>query len=155
MFEAWLMSQSHRTLKAISHKRRLKLILYGMIDRCYNPKNSSYKWYGSLGITVCEEWKSSSDAFVTWALSNGWVLGLTIERKNVHGHYGPSNCEWIPRSKQPDNRGYTVRIIAFGETKTQTQWSKDERCRVSYQTLKLRIRRGWNHEDAIITPLQR
>jgi guanyl-specific ribonuclease Sa len=35
---------------------RLNRIYKKMIDRCYNPKNDNYKYYGGRGITVCEEW---------------------------------------------------------------------------------------------------
>ena len=39
-----------------------KSAIYGswgaMIQRCTNPKNSKYKYYGERGITVCDRWKS-------------------------------------------------------------------------------------------------
>ena len=28
-----------------------------MIDRCYKETHSYYKWYGGVGITVCDRWK--------------------------------------------------------------------------------------------------
>ena len=28
----------------------------GMKNRCLNPNNSAYKWYGGRGISVCQEW---------------------------------------------------------------------------------------------------
>lgn len=27
-----------------------------MIRRCYDPSYSKYKWYGGIGITVCDRW---------------------------------------------------------------------------------------------------
>jgi hypothetical protein len=30
---------------------------HGMMQRCSNPKNISYKYYGARGIKVCESWK--------------------------------------------------------------------------------------------------
>lgn len=37
-------------------KTRLYAIFSGMKQRCYNPRNQHYKWYGAKGITLCEEW---------------------------------------------------------------------------------------------------
>ena len=39
-------------------------VYYGMLSRCYNSKNKSYKNYGGRGIEVCEEWRNSFDKFV-------------------------------------------------------------------------------------------
>src|SRR5438128_9339810 len=33
-----------------------------MKSRCNDPKATSYKYYGALGVTVCEQW-NASDAF--------------------------------------------------------------------------------------------
>src|SRR4029077_4668208 len=30
----------------------------GMLDRCDNPKNSYWKYYGGLGVKVCERWRT-------------------------------------------------------------------------------------------------
>lgn len=35
-----------------------------MIQRCYNPKNCSYKNYGARGISVCDLWRWSYAAFL-------------------------------------------------------------------------------------------
>ena len=34
-----------------------------MKDRCYNPNNSHFKYYGGKGITVCNEWKDNFKLF--------------------------------------------------------------------------------------------
>lgn len=43
-----------------------------MINRCYNPLNQSYKYYGAKGVTVCQEWRESYEAFHNWAIQSGW-----------------------------------------------------------------------------------
>lgn len=35
-----------------------------MKDRCLNPNNKNYLHYGGRGITVCDEWLKSYDAFI-------------------------------------------------------------------------------------------
>lgn len=84
-----------------------KTLLYSvhrqMIQRCHNPKNKSYRWYGARGLVVCSEWRSF-DTFFTWAISSGYGCGLSIERKNVNAGYSPDNCCWIPLKEQAKNR---------------------------------------------------
>ncbi len=45
-----------------------------------------------------------------------------------------------------------ARAVAFGETKTLGQWTRDARCVVSPNTLRKRLAEGWCPEDALITP---
>ena len=42
---------------------RLNNIFTNMKQRCYNPKNNNYKFYGARGITVCDEWLNAEKAF--------------------------------------------------------------------------------------------
>ena len=69
----------------------------GMNKRCNNKNCKDYKWYGGKGIKVCEEWHNYLN-FRQWALDNGFVIGLTIDRLDVHKDYHPSNCQWITPS---------------------------------------------------------
>ena len=77
----------------------LRAIRKSMIDRCYNPKNKFYKNYGKRGVMVCDSWLNSLEEFHEWALSNGWVKGLSIDRIDNNGNYTPQNCHWITISE--------------------------------------------------------
>jgi hypothetical protein len=66
----------------------------GMHQRCNNPKNQRWKYYGGKGIAVCEEWQKYP-AFRDWALSNGYKDGLSIDRIDSDGGYCPENCQWM------------------------------------------------------------
>jgi hypothetical protein len=69
-----------------------------MLWRC-NPKNTTHrKWYYDKGISVCDEWHSYLN-FKTWALSNGYKDGLTIDRIDSDFNYCPTNCQWITLSE--------------------------------------------------------
>lgn len=75
-----------------------------MMSRCYREKDIHYNAYGKRGIVVCEEWRTSKQAFIDWALSHGYSDDLTLERVNVNGNYEPSNCKWIPMKEQYKNK---------------------------------------------------
>ena len=83
---------------------RIYNIWNNMKYRCYNSKSNNYKHYGGRGITVCEEWKNSVQAFYEWAMSHGYSDELTLDRIDVNGNYEPSNCHWATVSEQNKNR---------------------------------------------------
>ncbi len=120
-------------------------------QRCLNKKFHHYNDYGGRGISICEEWNKSFISFYEWAIANGWATGLTIDRENNNGNYEPSNCRFVTMSVQSTNRRSNIFITAFGEKKCLTEWVRDNRCTVSFYSLKYRIEKGWNAEAAITT----
>lgn len=129
-----------------SQNPALYQVFYAMNDRCYNKDNAAYADYGGRGIGVCPEWNpahvSMSDAlasFMSWAVESGWQRGLTLDRERNNEGYSPGNCRWADYQAQANNRRSNRRITAFGETRTLTEWSRDDRCAVGLQTLKTRL----------------
>ena len=119
---------------------RLYWIWHGMKSRCYNPNDKRFSVYGGRGITVCDEWRNSFEAFYEWAMSNGYADNLTIDRKDTNGNYCPENCRWITNKEQQNNRRNN-RLIAYnGKTQTLKQWA--EELGINYQTLYTRFAEG-------------
>jgi hypothetical protein len=85
-------------------KSRLYITWRNMRVRCFYPKDKRYSEYGGRGITVCDEWKNSFEAFRDWAIANGYSDDLTIDRINVNGNYCPENCRFITRAENNKNR---------------------------------------------------
>lgn len=80
----------------------------GIIDRCNNPNNGGYKHYGGRGITMCQEWIDSPQAFVDWALANGFSPELQLDRIDNDKGYSPDNCRWVTARENIRNRSNSV-----------------------------------------------
>lgn len=80
---------------------RLFRIWQGMKDRCSNPNNPEYKYYGNKDIRVCDEWENNFEAFYQWSIANGYADDLVIDKDIKHGGlttakiYSPQTCMWI------------------------------------------------------------
>lgn len=73
-----------------------------MRERCGNSNHTSFHNYGGRGIAVCAEWKESFEAFAR-DMASTYDSGLTLERKDVNGGYGPGNCVWASPKEQSEN----------------------------------------------------
>lgn len=105
-----------------------------MKQRCYNPKDSHYEFYGEKGIEVFEEWKNDFLTFYRWAINNGYVNGLSIERKNNNEGYNPKNCMWIPFEFQYHSNGRNYRIYINDKFYNLRQYSVLKN--LSYESLR-------------------
>lgn len=88
---------------------RLFFVWSSIKQRCLNPKSKAYVHYGGRGITVCDEWKDSYDAFYKWAMANGYDENAprgqcTIDRIDNDKGYSPDNCRWVAMLVQNNNQ---------------------------------------------------
>lgn len=143
---------SKKNIKHGQHGTRLYRIWRGMRARCTYPSQAQYKNYGGKGIKVCPEWDNSFENFYKWAISHEYNDKLSIDRIDNEKDYCPENCRWATAAQQNSNRGNSVLICAFGESKTLDSWSLDVRCKCSYGSLCYRIKNKWEPEVAITTP---
>lgn len=121
-----------------------------MIERCTNPKSTSFENYGGRGITVCKRWKS----FVNFFADMGEKpAGRMLERKNNDGDYSPDNCVWVTRSEQNRNTRRTRRFEIGGVVKCLTDWASE--FGINRETLSSRIKRGIPFEKALTEPARR
>lgn len=92
--------------------------------RCFNKNYEHYEYYGGKGITVCERWKNSFQAFYQDVGARPSEKH-SIDRINNNGHYEPGNVRWALPSTQVINRrtfkkntsGYTGVIFDINSKK--------------------------------------
>jgi hypothetical protein len=111
----------------------------GMIQRCHNTKDKSYKNYGARGIRVCTEWRNSFAVFLD-AIGKKPTSLHTVERINNDGNYEPGNVRWATRLEQNNNTRKNRFIESAGETKTLSQWSRQ--LNIPVTTLWHQLNRG-------------
>ena len=81
---------------------RLYSIWSKLKGRVLNPKNKDYNDYGGRGINICEDWLDIRN-FYDWAISNGYLEGLSLDRIDNGGNYCPENCRWVTKKIQNRN----------------------------------------------------
>lgn len=121
-----------------------------MRNRCNNPNDKRYSSYGGRGVSVCQEWNESFEAFDR-DMGPKPSPKHTLDRINNDGNYEPSNCRWATDEQQRNNRRSTVTLTLDDKTHNLTEWSK--RTGFSSATIYGRLLRGWSDEKAITTPL--
>lgn len=129
------------------YPERLQNIYTNIKSRCYNPNVSSYKDYGERGIVLCEEWKNSFACFADWALSNGYTEDLTIDRIDNDGNYEPSNCRFVTRTEQANNRRSSLYLEYNGEKDTLANWCR--RLDIPYYYIQYRLYKGRELGDIV------
>lgn len=126
-----------------------------MIQRCTNPKATSYDNYGARGVNVCDRWLKSFENFFNDMGEK--PSNKTLDRKNNKLDYSPSNCKWSTLSEQSCNRRNAKNSITDlthdNKTLTILEWSKITG--LTTRVIKDRVRMGWSAEKALSTPLVR
>ncbi len=120
-----------------------------MIGRCYRPSTVSYPLYGGRGISICDRWRGSFEAFLE-DVGRRPGPGYSIDRIEVDGNYEPGNVRWATKSEQAGNRR-SSRVIQFGgERLCLTELAR--RYGFKRGTLQARLKRGMPLGLALMRP---
>lgn len=122
----------------------------GMMSRCYNPKSPGYKWYGAVGVTVCDEWRDNPEAFVKWAIENGWAKRLHIDKDifckklGIFPHiYSPETCQWVTAK------------VSVGTATDRTNYGKHPNVRLSQEDVDEILHKFFSGEETNMSELAR
>lgn len=141
-------SRHPRTFKHGYSKMPEYKVWMTMVDRCENPKSTSYHKYGARGIKVCDRWHD----FANFLQDMGRrPPKLTLERVDNNGPYDPSNCRWDTHQAQANNKRNSRFFEHVGLRLTLAQWAR--RLNFKVETLRQRIKSGWSTDVALTTPL--
>ena len=98
-------------------------IVWGeMVQRCTNPTNPSYKWYGGVGITVCEDWLEFSNFYRDMGTRPDSTMQL--DREDNSKGYGPDNCRWATQIENANNKSNNTKFPYLGELYTARELSE-------------------------------
>ena len=85
-----------------------------IIQRCYNPKNPSYKYYGEKGVIMEDYFKNSYENFINWikgiAHYNEWLNSseLSLDRIDNTLGYSRGNIKFSTKTEQVENQNLRV-----------------------------------------------
>lgn len=116
-----------------------------MKSRCLNPRFADFPNYGGRGIMICERWRKSSRAFISWAITHGWEPGLQLDRIDNDGDYCPENCHFVNGQANCRNRRNTWRL-----TDGRAVCEVAALAGVSQNVVDQRRFRGWSVEDQVM-----
>lgn len=92
-----------------------------MIQRCNNPNNKYYKYYGGRGITVDLSW-IGVEGFANFLEDMGKCLeGMTLERIDNDSGYTRKNCKWATRAEQVRNQRIPYNAKPFSNIDTYSE----------------------------------
>ena len=121
-----------------------------MRQRCLLPTHPAYPDYGGRGITVCERWASSFEAFYA-DMGPRPSPKHTLERTDNARNYEPGNCIWATWTAQLRNTRRN-RIVSF-RGRTMTLAEACELAGLNYDTVAFRLHKGWDEIRALNEPL--
>lgn len=142
-----------KTTHGLSH-HPLHHIWKGIITRCTNQNETSYRHYGGRGITICDEWRHDFKAFHDYIiqLPHYGEVSYSLDRQNNAMGYSPGNMRYATLVEQARNRRNNRLLTYNGITKCLSEWEDD--LGLPKTTLKARLKRGWSTERALMTPIR-
>ncbi len=120
-----------------------------MKQRCHNPKNREYFRYGARGITVCDEWQYSFEAFLAH-VGQRPTPKHSLDRTDNGQGYKPGNVTWATDKQQARNTRRNVTITIGEETKLLEDWFAE--INLSKTTYYRRIKQGMDPAMALTAP---
>lgn len=121
---------------------RLYKIWQCMKYRCNGNKYHQSYLYKDRGIKLYESWNDFNN-FYEWA-KDKYFEGSSIDRIDTNGNYEPSNCRFVDKYTQANNKRNNIVIEYKGKKQTLAEWSKETG--INYFCLRSRYLNDWDIE---------
>lgn len=108
-----------------------------MIARCCYPADKRYEEYSSRGITICQEWLDSFEAFFAH-VGERPSPKHTIDRIDNDKGYFPGNVRWATHLQQNNNKRTTPMVRYRGRTISLMDAYRESGTTLSYSGVKYR-----------------
>jgi len=132
-------------IKHGGHRDKENGIWREMWQRCTNPKNICYSYYGGRGVKVCDRWKKYENFIADVGVRPN--PGMTLDRIDNNLGYQPGNVRWATRQEQSNNTRANRWLTFEGSTLTVSQWSR--KVGVKRATIFSRLSYGWPLEEVL------
>jgi hypothetical protein len=119
-----------------------------MIQRCENPKNKYFAYYGGRGISVCPEWRKFPAFYRD--MGDKPTPKHSLGRIDNDGNYEPGNCRWETQKQQMRNRRTTKWLEFNGERRPLGEWA--ELHGLPPKIVKDRVAAGWRMDEVLLIP---
>lgn len=122
---------------------------YAIVDPDDYPRLMRHSWYFREGYALSKI--NNKETRMHRLIMNESNPDIVIDHKNRNRlDNRKSNLRTYTLVENANNREDNVFIECFGESKTIAEWSRDDRCLVSYAVLRSRIYRGIEPWAAIL-----
>lgn len=133
---------------------KIYTIWAGMLTRCTNLKQKSYKYYGGRKIKVCYRWSNNKNGFQNFYKDVGNPpKGKSLDRINNNKGYSPNNWKWSSPTEQMRNTRRNHFISYNGKNLCFAEW--EEITWIKQATIRRRIKAGWSIRDALTIPAKK
>lgn len=119
--------------------------------RCFNPRVRNYAEYGGRGISMCEEWRGSFEAFYRDMGDRPSPIH-SLDRIDTNGDYEKSNCRWSTDKEQCRNTRFNRILEIDGQRMPLVEAA--ERYGIKRATIWRRLEAGWSVHEAVKTPVR-
>jgi len=121
----------------------------GMVQRCTNPNEDSFRHYGGRGIKIDPRWLDFDNFLADMGTK---PKGMSIDRIDNNGNYEPGNCRWATPSQQHNNMRSNRLLTLNGRTQNVTQWANE--LGVKPNLIFQRLHYGWSDERTLTEPVR-